>query len=174
MRKINATTRCLAWLVWLIFLTEFAHSSAQQQSPTQQDNQETLKISQELVVLHTTVENSKGNLIAGRGKEDFKICEDGVLQPIETFTHEDVPVTVGLVIDNSGSMQTKRLEVITAALAFARSSNPKDQILVVHFNEHVSFGLPANTPFTDKEVQLELALSKIAANGMTALLTPQP
>jgi hypothetical protein len=66
-------------------------------------------------------------------------------------------------------MRPKRAEVITAAMAFARASNTKDQIFVVNFNEHVSFGLPANTPFTNETAQLEVALSKVAADGMTAL-----
>ena len=112
---------------------------------------------------------SNHNPVSGLSKEDFQVYEDGVLQEIESFSHEDIPVTVGLVIDNSGSMRPKRAEVITAALAFARASNTKDQIFVVNFNEHVSFGLPANTPFTDKTAQLEFALSKVAADGMTAL-----
>ena len=66
-------------------------------------------------------------------------------------------------------MRPKRPEVISAALAFARSSNPQDQMFVVMFNENVSLGLPANTPFTDQVAQLEVALSRIAATGMTAL-----
>jgi Ca-activated chloride channel family protein len=66
-------------------------------------------------------------------------------------------------------MGPKRPEVISAALAFARSSNPQDQMFVVMFNENVSFGLPDNTPFTDQVAQLEVALSRIAATGMTAL-----
>jgi VWFA-related protein len=108
-------------------------------------------------------------LVSGLHKEDFQVYEDGVLQQTEHFSHEDIPVTVGLVIDNSGSMQPKRPEVIVAALAFARSSNPQDQMFVVNFNEHVSFGLPANTPFTDQAAQLEGALSRIATAGETAL-----
>jgi len=76
---------------------------------------------------------------------------------------------VGLVIDNSGTMGPRRSQVIVSALAFARSSNPEDQMFVVNFNENVSFGLPDNMPFTDKMDQLELALSRITANGMTAL-----
>jgi Ca-activated chloride channel homolog len=119
--------------------------------------------------LHATVQNHKGIPVSGLGKEAFQVYEDGVLQEIESFSHEDIPVTVGLVIDNSGSMRPKRTEVITAALAFARASNTKDQIFVVNFNEHVSFGLPANTPFTGKMAQLEFALSKVVADGMTAL-----
>jgi VWFA-related protein len=66
-------------------------------------------------------------------------------------------------------MGPKRDDVIVAALAFARSSNPQDQMFVVNFNEHVSFGLPANIPFTDKRDQLQEALSEIKAMGQTAL-----
>jgi VWFA-related protein len=122
-----------------------------------------------MVVLHATVRNRQGILVSGLCKDDFQVYEDGVLQQIKYFSHEDIPVTVGLVVDHSGSMGPKRSEVIAAALAFARSSNPEDQMFVVSFNEHVSFGLPADTPFTDKVAQLEVALSRIAANGMTAL-----
>jgi len=122
-----------------------------------------------MVVLHATVRNRKGALVSGLSKGDFQVYEDGVLQQVESFIHEDIPVTVGLVIDNSGSMRPKRPEVISAVLAFARSSNAEDQMFVVSFNENVSFGLPDDTPFTDQESQLQAALSKIAADGMTAL-----
>lgn len=121
------------------------------------------------VVLHATVENSKGTPVSGLGKDDFQVYEDGRLQQIEYYSHEDIPVTVGLVLDNSGSMKPKRTEVIAAALAFARSSNPQDQMFVVNFNEHVSFGLPADMPFTDQTVQLQMALSKFKTDGETAL-----
>jgi VWFA-related protein len=66
-------------------------------------------------------------------------------------------------------MGPKRDEVIAAALAFARSSNPQDQMFVVNFNEHVSLGLPANVPFTDQTAQLQDALSRFNPNGETAL-----
>jgi Ca-activated chloride channel family protein len=99
----------------------------------------------------------------------FATFEDKVPQQIESFSHEDVPVTVGLVIDNSSSMGSKRSGVINAALAFARSSNPEDQVFVVNFNEHVLMGLPANLPFTSNQQQLETALSKNKADGLTAL-----
>jgi Ca-activated chloride channel family protein len=162
-----------ALFFFLIVLPGFSQPRESWQSPprpnNQGDNQDTIKINVDLVVLHATVQNHKGIPVSGLGKENFEVYEDGVLQEIESFSHEDIPVTVGLVIDNSGSMRPKRTEVITAALAFARASNTKDQIFVVNFNEHVSFGLPANTPFTDKTAQLEFALSKVAADGMTAL-----
>jgi VWFA-related protein len=128
-----------------------------------------IRTSVNLVVLRATVRDRKGSPVAGLGKEDFQVFEDKVPQQIESFSHEDVPVTVGLVIDNSGSMRSKRSEVINAALAFARSSNPKDQVFVVNFNEHVLMGLPANIPFTGDQRQLEAALSKNKADGLTAL-----
>jgi VWFA-related protein len=123
----------------------------------------------DVVVLHATTQDRHGNLVSGLGKSNFRIYEDGVLQTIKYFSHEDIPVTVGLVVDNSGSMGPKRADVIAAALAFARSSNPQDQMFVVNFNERVSFGLPNNVLFTDKVAQLEVALSRIAADGETAL-----
>jgi Ca-activated chloride channel homolog len=123
----------------------------------------------DLVVLRATVRDSKGAPVAGLGKDDFQVLEDKVPQQIESFSHEDVPVTVGLVIDNSGSMRTKRTDVIAAAMAFARSSNPADQVFVVNFNEHVLMGLPANVQFTADQEQLERALSKNKADGLTAL-----
>jgi len=123
----------------------------------------------DLVVLRATVRDHKGAPVAGLSKEDFQVFEDKVPQQIESFSHEDVPVTVGLVIDNSGSMRAKRSDVINAALAFARASNSEDQVFVVNFNEHVSMGLPGNEPFAGSQEQLEMALSKNKADGMTAL-----
>lgn len=121
------------------------------------------------MVLHPTVYDSDGHLVSGLGKDDFQIREDGVLQQITYFSRQDIPATVGLIIDNSGSMKPKRSEVIIAGLAFARSSNPEDEMFVVTFNENVSFGLPAGTPFTDQLEPLAIALSRIAAGGMTGL-----
>jgi Ca-activated chloride channel family protein len=131
--------------------------------------QEPIKLNVELVVLHATVQNRKRVLVSGLAKDAFQVYEDGVLQQISSFSQEDVPVTVGLVVDNSGSMRPKRAEVVAAALAFARSSNPNDQFFVVHFNEHVSFGLPDNVPFAGDGARLELALSRFRADGRTAL-----
>src|SRR5215510_8993181 len=151
-------------LFFIIALTGYSQPQNSRQSPprpnNQNDNQDTIKITVDLVVLHATVQNTDLDPVSGLGKEDFQVYEDSVLQEIESFNREDIPVTVGLVIDNSGSMRPKRAEVITAALAFARASNNMDKIFVVNFNEHVSFGLPENTPFTNKTAQLEAALSK--------------
>jgi VWFA-related protein len=144
-----------------------AQESVRRQSPS--DDPFVISVHVNMVVLHATVQDRKNLLVSGLDKQNFQIFEDGVLQQIKHFSHEDIPVTVGLVIDNSGSMKPKRSDVIAASLAFARSSNPRDQMFVVNFNEKVSFALPEEMPFTANVTQLEIALSKVAANGQTAL-----
>jgi Ca-activated chloride channel family protein len=159
----------LVALFFLIALPIVARPQQTSPSPSRQSDEYTIRVNADSVVLHATVQDRKGILVSGLGKDNFQVYEDGVLQQIDYFSHEDIPVTVGLVVDNSGSMGPKRPEVIAAALAFARSSNPADQMFVVNFNENVSFGLPDNTPFTDQAAQLRVALSRIAADGETAL-----
>jgi VWFA-related protein len=143
----------------------------QESSPLQraQGEEYSIRVNVREVVLHATTQNHKGALVSGLDKEVFQVYEDGVLQQIKYFSHEDIPVTVGVVIDNSGSMGKKRADVIAAALAFARSSNPQDQMFVVNFNEHVRFALPGNMPFTAQVPELEVALSTIITSGQTAL-----
>jgi Ca-activated chloride channel homolog len=129
----------------------------------------TFSVGVDMVVLHASVTNRKGMLVSGLDRDSFQVYEDGVLQRITHFSREDIPVTVGLVVDNSGSMRTKRPGVIAAVSAFVSSSKEEDEMFAVSFNENVSFGLPADQPFTDKQGDLEAALSAIAADGMTAL-----
>jgi Ca-activated chloride channel homolog len=170
-RKERASpNRCLVSLfILLIALPGVARPQESSPSQSPNGNEYTIWENVDFVVLHPTVKDRRGSLVSGLSKDDFHVYEDGVLQQIKYFSHEDIPVAVGLVVDNSGSMGPKRPEVIAAALAFARSSNPEDQMFVIDFNEHVSFGLPDNMPFTDKAGDLEIALSRIAADGMTAL-----
>jgi VWFA-related protein len=133
------------------------------------DGRYTISVSVDEVVLHATVRNRRGTPVAGLNKEAFQVFEDHVPQTMKHFSHEDIPVTVGLLIDNSGSMRPKRAEVIAAALAFAVSSNPQDQMFLVNFNEHVSLGLPRDMLFTDQPDQLKNAMGTVKANGKTAL-----
>jgi Ca-activated chloride channel family protein len=168
-RKHVSTSRCWVALFPLVILSGMLLHQEHSLSQSSQGAPYTVSVSVGMVVLHASVSNRKGIPVSELVKEDFQVYEDGIPQEIEYFSHEDIPVTVGLVVDNSGTMLPKRREVIASALAFARSSNPEDQMFVIHFNENVSFGLPDNIPFTDKMDQLELALSRITANGMTAL-----
>ncbi|HVA94764.1 MAG TPA: VWA domain-containing protein, partial [Candidatus Dormibacteraeota bacterium] len=169
MRQHTACKHLLFSIVLLLALPCFALPKQDMQQPASQQPEYAIRSNVDLVVLRATVRDHNGAPVAGLSKQDFQVFEDKVPQQIESFSHEDVPVTVGLVIDNSGSMLSKRSDVIDAALAFARSSNPEDQVFVVNFNEHVSMGLPSDVPFTGNQAELEVALSKNKADGMTAL-----
>jgi VWFA-related protein len=138
-------------------------------TPSRPGDEYTIRVDVDVVVLHATAQDRNNILVSGLDKDNFQVYEDGVLQPIKYFSHEDIPVTVGLVVDDSGSMGPERRDVIAPALAFARSSNPQDQMFVVYFNEKVSFGLPGDIAFTDQVAQLQAALSRVAADGETAL-----
>src|SRR5690242_3588246 len=88
-----------------------------------------------LVQLHARVTDSQGRAVLGLDKDSFQLFVDNVPQSISVFQGEDAPVTAGIVVDNSASMAPKREEVIAAALAFARASNPKDEMFVLHFSD---------------------------------------
>ena len=123
----------------------------------------------EVVVVHVTVLDGKAKLVSGLPQESFTVFEDGRPETVSFFHNEDNPVTVGLVLDCSGSMQRKRDAVIAAGIAFARSSHPKDEMFTVNFNEHVWSGLPSSVPFTTDAGELRQALERSGARGQTAL-----
>jgi len=122
-----------------------------------------------LVVLHPTVRDGKGQFASDLRAQDFEIYEDGVRQTLKLFRHEDVPVTVGLIVDHSSSMRHKLAEVSAAARTFVHSSRPDDQMFVVNFNEKVTLGLPETVDFTNSPEELERAIFRTPAAGMTAL-----
>ncbi len=128
-----------------------------------------ISVNVDLVVLHPTVRDRKGQFATDLLEADFEIYEDGVRQSVKLFRHEDIPVTVGLVVDHSGSMFPKIAEVVAAARAFAQSSSPQDEMFVVNFNERVTLGLPAALRFTNRPDELAAAISGTNSVGQTAL-----
>ena len=98
---------------------------------------------------NVSVKDAKGGFATNLKKENFQVYENGKLQTISQFGKEDTPITVGLVLDDSRSMKSKRGEVINSALAFIDASNPRDEMFVTHFNDRVRHGLPAGTTFSD-------------------------
>lgn len=123
----------------------------------------------DLVVVHVCVVDKHAGFVAGLPREAFTVREDGRPREIAFFANEDTPVTVGLVIDSSGSMASRRDAVIAAGLAFAASSHPADEMFTVNFNEHVWSGLADGHPFTSDHNELREALSRSGARGKTAL-----
>jgi Ca-activated chloride channel family protein len=123
----------------------------------------------ELVILDVSVKDSAGGFVSGLAAEDFRVYEDNKLQAIKYFSHSAIPVTIGLIVDNSGSMRSKRPEVITAALALVGASNPRDEIFVVNFNDQVRRGLPSDMLFSDDLQTLRNALWMGNSEGRTKL-----
>jgi Ca-activated chloride channel family protein len=119
----------------------------------------------EEVVLHATAVDDKNRLVTTLDKSAFSVFENNQLQTITSFRHEDVPVAMGIVIDNSGSMREKRDKVNKAALNLVRSSNPQDQVFVVNFNDEYYL----DQPFTSDINKLKDALEKVESRGGTAL-----
>jgi len=121
----------------------------------------------DLVVLYASVLDQHGNFVPSLQQDNFRVYEDKVEQKLSVFRREDVPVSMGLVIDNSGSMRDKREKVNTAALTFVQTSNPQDQVFVVNFNDE--FFLDLDEDFTSDIHELRDALERVDARGGTAM-----
>jgi len=117
------------------------------------------------VLLHASVIDDKQHIVTTLDRGAFTVFEDGKPQTIISFRHEDIPVAMGIVIDNSGSMREKRNKVNQAALNLVRSSNPKDEVFVVNFNDEYYL----DQDFTNDLLKLKEALEKIDARGGTSL-----
>ena len=120
-----------------------------------------------LVVLHTTVLDDRQRFADGLTAQSFRVFEDKVEQKLSVFKREDLPVSMGLVIDNSGSMRDKRPKVNEAAITLVQASNPQDEAFVVNFND--DFYLDLDKDFTSSVPELKEALERIDSRGSTAL-----
>jgi VWFA-related protein len=136
------------------------------QNPQKPDEETVFRADTRLVVLHASVVDKNGRLLTALPRTAFKVFENNIEQPIKTFRREDVPVSLGLVIDNSGSMRDKRKSVEVAALAAVKASNPQDEVLVVNFNDEA---YDDSEGFTQNIRRMEEALTKIDARGGTAM-----
>lgn len=168
--------KLLVWSGWLTLVLCPALSLAAQvpqpanpRTPTPEKKEGGYKIVINVneVVLHATVVDKRGRMVNDLNQKDFRVYEDGVPQTISNFSHADVPVTMGIVIDDSGSMRDKRAAVNAAALIFAKTSNPQDQVFVVNFNDVYYLDTPGD--FVSNVEDLKAALDKIDSRGGTAL-----
>ena len=118
-----------------------------------------------LVVVQMTVHDSGGQAVTNLDRGVFKVYENGKPQPIALFLGDNVPVSLGIVIDNSGSMRARRTEVESAALTFAGASNPRDEMFVVNFADtpHV------DVPLTSDIQALDAGIARVDSIGGTAL-----
>jgi VWFA-related protein len=117
------------------------------------------------VVLHVTVADRSDRLVTDLVQANFQISENGEPVSIKFFRQEDVPVSIGILVDNSGSMEDKRLRVSAAALEFVKASNPEDEMFIVNFNDQAY----RDADFTSDQSRIQDALQRIDARSGTAL-----
>lgn len=125
----------------------------------------TIQRSVDLVVLHVSVTDEHGQFVPGLKENNFRVFEDNSEQKISVLRQEDVPVSMGLLIDNSGSMDDKREKVNAAALTFVKTSNPDDEVFVAHFNDKYFY----DRDFTNDAGELKKALEQAEPSSSTAL-----
>jgi len=171
--RIRTKSRSLAPLCLVLtfcncLLAQAPQPANPQTPPVEKKGREyTINVDVNLVVLHATVIDKKGRVVNDLKSEDFRVYEDGTLQKLSVFSHADIPVTMGIVIDDSGSMREKRQAVNAAALTFVKTSNPQDQAFVVNFNDVYYLDTPGD--FASNIEDLKSALDKIDSRGGTAL-----
>src|SRR5688572_11781312 len=130
-----------------------------------QQQDETFRSDTRLVVLHASVVDKDGRLLTELPRSAFKVYENKIEQPVKTFRREDVPVTLGLVIDNSGSMRNKRKQVESAAMAAIKASNPRDEVTIINFADEPF----EDVPLTSDIKKMEEGLTRLDSRGGTAM-----
>lgn len=139
-------------------------------SPFASQERPTFKAASELVVLHVSVRDRGGRYITGLTRDAFTVIDDGKPQTLEMFSAEEVPATVGFLIDNSNSMRPSRERVVAAAVAFAQHAHPQDEIFALTFNESVQEAWrPRMVSEMNPAMFASAMTSAITARGMTAI-----
>jgi Ca-activated chloride channel family protein len=163
-------TPCVLAVLALLWLSP---THARRQDPgvpaPQADEQPVFHSHANLVMLRVNVFDGRSDAVRQLSRDAFHVYEDGIEQAIEFFEDRDVPVAVGLLIDNSSSMLTRQAMVRAGVRAFAESSHDNDEMFTIVFNEHSRFGLPEPLGFTQDRDLLLSALSRYPAGGLTAL-----
>jgi len=124
-----------------------------------------LRVRSDEVTLQATVVDPRSRLITNLGRDSFTVYEDGQAQQITSFRREDIPVSIGIVVDNSGSMRTKRNAVTKAVLNLVQASNPKDEVFIVNFNDEPFL----DQDFTNNVALMREALDRVDSRSGTAL-----
>jgi len=140
-----------------------------QQTPAPPAEPTVFRLDARVVICHATVVDKVGHLVTTLPKEAFTVYENGARQEIRLFKREDIPVSMGIVIDNSGSMRNKIAQVKAASVALVQESNPDDEEFVVNFNDTAYMDLPEGKDFTNSIKDLEAALARIDTRGGTAM-----
>jgi Ca-activated chloride channel homolog len=156
-----------AWFLLASSCLVWAQSSSQNppvQAPAAPE-EPTFSVGTRLVVLPVSVLDKSGKLVTDLQQKAFKVFENGIEQPIKIFRREDVPISLGIIVDNSGSMREKRQRVEAASLDLVRASNPQDEVFVVNFNDDAYL----DVPFTNDIKKMEEGIARIDSRGGTAM-----
>ncbi len=169
MRLLNKAAAMLALLAALVSGQRSAAQNQVAPAPATDaaggDEVAIFRAGTQLVDLPVSVLDKNGKPISGIPQSAFKVYENNLEQPIRVFRAEDAPVSIGIVIDNSGSMRDKRARVAAAALALVTHSNPQDEEFIVNFNDDTYL----DQPFTNDIKKLETVLGRIDSQGGTAM-----
>jgi len=149
---------------FLIFCCIVSAQSTPSQ-PATETEEPTFSVGTRLVVLPVSVLDKSGKLVTDLQQKAFKVYENGVEQPIKIFRREDVPISLGMIIDNSGSMREKRQKVETASVDLVKASNPQDEVFIVNFNDDAFL----DVPFTSDIKKMEEGVARIDSRGGTAM-----
>jgi VWFA-related protein len=155
--------RLLSSFAALSLLTSFSVWAQNPPPPPAEDP--TFTVGTRLVVLPVSVVNKDGKLVTDLQQKSFKVFENGVEQPIKIFRREDVPISLGIIIDNSGSMREKRQRVESASLDLVRASNSQDEVFIVNFNDDPYL----DVPLTSDIKKMEEGIARIDSRGGTAM-----
>jgi Ca-activated chloride channel homolog len=129
-------------------------------------NGESVHVDVELALVNVTVTDPYNRLVTGLEADNFRIFEDNVEQEVVNFSSEDVPISIGVILDLSGSMSNKAGKAKEAAIQFFKTANPQDEFLLIGFNERVEL----ISPFTNSIEDLQSRILSVSSKGRTALL----
>ncbi len=150
---------------FLSFTLVLAAQAPKAQPPAQSDDGNVIRVDTRLVVLPVSVSDRNGKLVIDLPRQAFHVFENGAEQAIKVFHREDVPISLGIIIDNSGSMRDKRHKVELASLDLVKNSNPRDEVFIVNFNDEAYL----DVPFTNDMKQLEEGVARLDSRGGTAM-----
>lgn len=162
----------MAWVDFAIFL-----GSASAQSHVESDvkhdtpghvipHGQSVHVDVELALVNVTVTDPYNRLVTGLEADNFRVFEDNVEQEVVNFSSEDVPISIGVILDLSGSMSNKAGKAKEAAIQFFKTANPQDEFLLIGFNEHAEL----ISPFTNSIEDLQGRILSASSKGRTALL----
>src|SRR5579862_8446703 len=172
MRSIFPRLRLLALAVCALLPLSTTAQTTGPEAPTRpseepaQNSSKPIRMDVSLVLVNMTVADPNDRLVTGLEKENFRVFEDGREQEIVTFSSEDVPISIGVLFDMSGSMSDKIGRAREAAVQFLKTANPRDEFFMVSFNDRAEL----TSPFTSSAEELQNRMMFTAAKGQTALL----